>query len=129
MSPGHLRAADRIFVDETRAPVLEPGRKATKSGYFWAVVSDDRGHGGAGPALVLFHDAPGRGREHPLRFLAGYRGRFLHLWATGSPARAAIGCWIAFYNHKRPHTAHGRRPPAVGYFNSIEPDQQAQAVA
>lgn len=38
----HLRSADRIFVDETRAPVLEPGRKATKSGYFWAVVSDDR---------------------------------------------------------------------------------------
>lgn len=73
----HLRAADRIFVDETRAPVLDPGRKATKSGYFWAVVSDDRGHGGAGPPIVLFHYAPGRGREHPLRFLAGYRGRFL----------------------------------------------------
>jgi hypothetical protein len=26
---------------------------------------------------VLFHYAPGRGREHPLKFLAGYRGRFL----------------------------------------------------
>jgi len=73
----HLRAADRIFVDETRAPVLDPGRKATKSGYFWAVVSDDRGHGGADPPIVLFHYAPGRGKEHPLKFLAGYRGRFL----------------------------------------------------
>lgn len=73
----HLRGADRIFVDETRAPVLDPGRKATKSGYFWAVVADDRGHGGAGPPLVLFHYAPGRGREHPLKFLDGYRGRFL----------------------------------------------------
>jgi len=73
----HLRGADRIFVDETRAPVLDPGRKATKSGYFWAVVSDDRGHGGAGPPIVLFHYAPGRGKEHPLKFLAGYRGRFL----------------------------------------------------
>jgi len=30
----HLRRADRIFVDETRAPVLDPGRKTTKSGYF-----------------------------------------------------------------------------------------------
>ena len=30
----HLRGADRIFVNETRAPVLDPGRKATKSGYF-----------------------------------------------------------------------------------------------
>jgi transposase len=28
----HLRGADRIFVDETRAPVLDPGRKTTKSG-------------------------------------------------------------------------------------------------
>ncbi len=73
----HLRGADRIFVDETRAPVLDPGRKATKSGYFWAVVSDDRGHGGAGPPIVLFHYAPGRGKQHPLKFLAGYRGRFL----------------------------------------------------
>jgi transposase len=73
----HLRSADRIFVDETRAPVLDPGRKATKSGFFWAVVSDDRGHGGAGPPIVLFHYAPGRGKEHPLKFLAGYRGRFL----------------------------------------------------
>lgn len=36
----HLRSADRIFVDETRVPVLEPGRKATKSGYCWAVASD-----------------------------------------------------------------------------------------
>ena len=73
----HLRSAERIFVDETRAPVLDPGRKATKSGFFWAVVSDDRGHGGVGPPIVLFHYAPGRGKEHPLKFLAGYRGRFL----------------------------------------------------
>jgi hypothetical protein len=74
----HLRGADRIFVDETRAPVLDPGRKATKSGYFWAVVADDRGHGGADPPIVLFHYAPGRGKEHPLKFLGGYRGRLPH---------------------------------------------------
>ncbi|MGY6409900.1 MAG: IS66 family transposase [Alkalilacustris sp.] len=79
----HLRAADRIFValearlrrDETRAPVLDPGRKATKSGYFWAVVADDRSHGGAGPPIVLFHYAPGRGKAHPLKLLGGYRDR------------------------------------------------------
>ncbi|AMY72158.1 insertion sequence transposase protein (plasmid) [Frigidibacter mobilis] len=35
-----------------------PRRKATKSGFFWAVVSDDRGHGGADPPIVLFHYAP-----------------------------------------------------------------------
>lgn len=80
----HLRGADRIFVDETRAPVLNPGRKASKSGFFWAVVSDDRGHGGAGPPIVLFHHAPGRGKEHPLKFLAGYQGRFLQCDADQS---------------------------------------------
>ncbi len=73
----HLRDADRIFVDETRAPVPDPRRKATESGYFRAVVVDDRGHGGAGPPVVLFRYAPGRGQAHPLKFLAGYRGRLL----------------------------------------------------
>ena len=29
----------------------------------------------------------------------------------------------------RPHAAHGGQPPAVGYFNAIETDQQVQAVA
>ncbi len=42
-----LKSADRIFMDETRAPVLDPGRRKTKTGYFWSIVSDDRGHGGA----------------------------------------------------------------------------------
>jgi putative transposase len=36
-----------------------------------------------------------------------------------------------FYNnaHQRPHTAHGGQPPVVVYFNTIETDQQVQAVA
>ena len=72
-----LRGTDRIFVDETRAPVLDPGRGRTRSGYFWCVVSDDRGHGGAGPPVVLFAYAPGRGAAHAVNVLTGYRGRFL----------------------------------------------------
>ena len=73
----HLKAADRIFMDETRAPVLDPGRKRTKTGYFWAVASDDRGHGGTDPPIVMIHYAPGRGAVHAVRFLEGYRGRFV----------------------------------------------------
>ena len=68
--------ADRILRDETPRPGSGPGagrpRRAATSG---RSSSDDRGHGGAGPPIVLFLYAPGRGREHPLRFLAGYRGR------------------------------------------------------
>ena len=72
-----LKSADRIFMDETRAPVLDPGRRKTKTGYFWAIVSDDRGHGGADPPIVMFHYASGRGAVHALRFLEGYRGHFV----------------------------------------------------
>jgi hypothetical protein len=57
--------------------VLDPGRKRTKTGYFWAIVSDDRGHGGPSPPIVLFHYAPGRGGIHAETFLSGYGGRFL----------------------------------------------------
>ena len=32
----------KIAVDETVAPVLDPGRGCTKKGYFWAIARDDR---------------------------------------------------------------------------------------
>ncbi|WP_442868990.1 hypothetical protein [Bradyrhizobium sp. CCBAU 21359] len=35
--------ADRLFMDETKAPVLDPGCGQTKKGYFCAIASDDRG--------------------------------------------------------------------------------------
>jgi putative transposase len=58
-----------------------------------------------------------------------YECVYLHAWETGSQAKAGIGCWITFYNHQRPHAAHGGQPPAVVYFSSIETDQQAWRVA
>jgi transposase len=73
----HLAAADRIFMDETTAPVLDPGRGQTKKGFFWAIAADDRGHGGTGPPIVLFRYAPGRGGAFAEEFLQGFRGRFL----------------------------------------------------
>ncbi|WP_146038675.1 integrase core domain-containing protein [Paracoccus acridae] len=53
----------------------------------------------------------------------------MYAWETGSQAKAASNHWITFYNHQRPHAAHSGQPPAVVYFNNIETDQQAQAVA
>ena len=58
-----------------------------------------------------------------------YECVYLHAWETGSQAKAGVGRWITFYNHHRPHTAHGGQPPAMVYFNTIETDQQVQAVA
>jgi putative transposase len=58
-----------------------------------------------------------------------YECVYLHAWETGSQAKAGIGHWITFYNHHRPHSAHGGQPPAVVYFTATQTDQQVQAVA
>ena len=60
-----------------------------------------------------------------LRYECVYR----HSWEPGSQAKAGVGRWITFYNHLRPHAAHGGQPPAVVYFNAAQTDQQLQAVA
>ena len=39
----------------------------------------------------------------------------LHAWETRSDARVGIAKWVEFYNHKRPHSAHGGPPPDVVY--------------
>jgi transposase len=70
-----LLASPRLFVDETRAPVLDPGRGRTKTGYFWSIARDDRAwRGDTGPPAVVYTYAPGRGAEHAMMLLAGYGG-------------------------------------------------------
>lgn len=75
----HLASSARLFMDETTAPVLDPGRGKTKKGFFWAITADDRGHGGGSPPVVLFRYAPGRGGVHAERFLQGFQGQFLQV--------------------------------------------------
>jgi transposase len=67
-------AARKIAVDETVAPVLDPGRGRTKKGYFWAIARDDRAWGGTDPPAVAYSYAPGRGAVHALKLLEHYRG-------------------------------------------------------
>jgi len=70
-----LLGSPLLFVDETRAPVLDPGRGRTKTGYFWSIARDDSAwRGGTGPPAVVYTYAPGRGAEHAMTLLAGYRG-------------------------------------------------------
>ncbi len=70
----HILGAQKIAVDETVAPVLDPGRGQTKKGYFWAIARDDRPWGGTDPPAVAYRYAPGRGAVHALKLLSGYRG-------------------------------------------------------
>lgn len=101
--------SNRLYVDETTAPVLDPGRGRTKTGYLWAVLRDDRGWGGQAPPGVVFHYHPGRAGDYASEILDGFNGTiqvdayggYSHL---SKPARkggeplALAFCW-----------AHGRR--------------------
>ena len=101
--------SSRLYVDETTAPVLDPGRGTTKTGYLWAVLRDDRGWGGPAPPGVVFHYHPGRGGQYASDILAGFEGTiqvdaygaYTHLSKPsrpgGKPLKLAY-CW-----------AHGRR--------------------
>src|SRR3954465_10705262 len=64
----------KLFVDETTAPVLAPGRGRTKTGYFWVLARDDRPWRGRAPPAVVYSYAPGRGGEHAIALLRGYSG-------------------------------------------------------
>ncbi len=70
----HLKGSGKLFMDETPAPVLDPGRGKAKTGYLWALARDDRGWGGNDPPCVIFNYAPGRGGKHAERFLDGFNG-------------------------------------------------------
>jgi transposase len=108
----------RLYVDETTAPVLDPGRGKTScrkrvfdttTGYLWAVLRDDRGWNGPAPPGVVFHYRPGRKGEYADEILTGFNGTiqvdaygdYTHLAKPdrkgGKPLQLAF-CW-----------AHGRR--------------------
>lgn len=70
----HLKASTKLFMDETTAPVLDPGRGKTKTGYLWALARDDRGWGGDDPPGVVYFYADGRGGEHAEGFLKEFKG-------------------------------------------------------
>ena len=61
-------------MDETPAPVLDPGRGKTKKGYFWALARDDRAWNGPEPPGVAFTYAPGRSGKYASEILQGFEG-------------------------------------------------------
>ena len=69
-----LKASPKLFADETRAPVLDPGRGKVKLGQLWAYARDDRPWGSNDPPGVVYCYAPGRGSEHVKNHLAGFAG-------------------------------------------------------
>ena len=69
-----FKRSDKLFADETTAPVLDPGRGRTKTGQLWAYARDDRPWGGADPPGVAYVYAPDRKAERPMAHLQGFTG-------------------------------------------------------
>ena len=62
-----LKGSDKLFADETRAPVLDPGRRKTKTGQLWAYARDDRPWGGPEPPGVAYVYEPDGRKSVPPR--------------------------------------------------------------
>ena len=99
-----LKRSTKLFMDETTAPVLDPGRGKTKTGYLWALARDDRRWGGEAPPGVVYFYAPGRGGENAETFLTGFDGilqidgypgynRLTHPARKGGQPITVAHCW------------------------------------
>jgi len=107
----HMRddvlSSTKIFIDETRAPVLDPGRGKTKTGYFWAIARDDRPWGGEDPPAVIYTYAPGRGAKHAAALLENFAGilqtdgyNAYKSIAKGKPNQVTLAhCWAHCRRH------------------------------
>jgi transposase len=69
-----LRRSERLFADETTAPVLDPGRGRTKTGQLWAYARDDRPWSGSDPPMVAYVYAGDRKAERPQEHLGAFDG-------------------------------------------------------
>ena len=103
-----LKRSSKLFMDETRAPVLDPGARKTKTGYFWALARDDRPWSGTAPPGVAFTYAPGRSGLHAERILQGFGGILQVDGYAGynrliAPGRVGAGIQLAYC------WAHARR--------------------
>lgn len=81
-----------LHADETTLQVLhESGRSAEAKSYMWLYRS-----GGDGPPIVLFDYQETRGKEHPKKFLKGFKG-YLHVDGYSGyndvPDVTLVGCW------------------------------------
>jgi hypothetical protein len=69
-----LRRSERLFADETTAPVLNPGTGRTKTGQLWAYARDDRPWGGDDPPMVAYVYAADRKSERAEAHLGDFVG-------------------------------------------------------
>ena len=108
-----------LHADETTLQVLrEPGKSAQSKSYMWLY----RTSGDAPSPIVLYEYQPGRGKEHPKKFLGNWKG-FLHAdgyagYHSLPPDITVVGCW-----------AHARRKFDEALKSTPKQEQQHSGAA
>ena len=74
MSNSQYSPPAKLFMDETRTSVPDPGRGRTKAGWLRALAKGERAWSGPDPLGVVFFYAPTCGCEHAKKSLKGFDG-------------------------------------------------------
>jgi transposase len=105
-------ASPKLFVDDTYLPVLDKGKKTTRTGYLWGLARDDAPWRGERPPAVAYVYTEDRVYARARQVLASYTGilqvdgwgGFKRLTGVADAAKADIDRLILAYCW-----AHGRR--------------------
>jgi len=92
-------ASNHLCADDTPIPVLDPGRRRTKTGRLWVYAREQRPWSGPEPLAAIYFFAPDRKAERPAAHLENFKGAlhvdgyagFERLAASGDVVLAA--CW------------------------------------
>ena len=94
-----ILASDHLFADDTPLPVLDPGRRRTRTGRLWVYARDQRGWSGSDPPAAIYFYEPDRKAERPREHLKTYKGT-LHVdgyagfeQLTGGGDIVLAACW------------------------------------
>ncbi|MDE3176031.1 MAG: transposase [Pseudomonadota bacterium] len=60
----YVRAGPAVHVDDTPAPVQDPGRGRTKTGRLWVVEREEATWASANPPAAFYRHSPDREGEH-----------------------------------------------------------------
>ena len=95
----NILASNHLYADDTPLPVLDPGRRRTKTGRLWVYARDQRGWTGPDPPAAIYFYEPDRRAQWPKEHLKNYKGvlhvdgyiGFEQLTSDGTIVLAA--CW------------------------------------
>ena len=132
-----LKRSSKLFMDETRAPVLDPGKRKTKTGYFWALARDDRPWGGEAPPGVAFTYAPGRSGQYADDILKGFSGilqvdgyaGYNRLLKRAGDSAALAYCWAHARRKLHEVARSGNAPIAEEGLKKLRPSTASKRIS